>query len=360
MSDWRRPAPPDRDPALDAAWKAHSTELPPPRLDAAILAAAHREARTRPQALGDDDAVAHARRPSRAWWGLAAAATIGAIAFGVLQLAPPPPADPSATVATDVPRAAPEPAPPVAALRDAPPQPAGMQRPPSEEARPPADALTASREKDRVAAMARAPESSPSVDARANTKPAESKQRRADATARQRESAFESPTPPARALAEAPAAAVPRPASPEPGVKSPTPFPEATPAPSIAAAAPTSPPAPASTPPAELAKSEAAANAVDARRREAGERRAAAAPAQSAAQEGRTQADRAGAAATAPVAKLQVRTPAAWIEQIRTLHAEQRFDEAARELNRFREAYPDADTRLPLALQSWAASVKRN
>jgi hypothetical protein len=358
MSDWKRPGPPDRDPALDAAWKAHSTELPPPHLDAAILAAAHREARTRPQALGDDDAVAHARGPSRAWWGFAAAATIGAIAFGVLQLAPPPPADQSTTVATDVPRAAPEPAPPVAALRDAPSQLAEVQRPPSGDARAPADALGASRDKDRVAALSRAPDSAQTAEPRANAKAAESKQRRADAPARQRESAVESPAPAARALAEAPAAAAPPPASPEPALTSPAPFPGATPAPSIAAAAPTSPPAPASTPPAEQAKSEAAPNAVDARRRETGERRAAAAPTRPAAQEGRAQADR--GAATAPVAKLQVRTPAAWIEQIRTLHAEQRFDEAARELNRFREAYPDADTRLPPALQSWAASVKRN
>ena len=54
------------------------------------------------------------------------------------------------------------------------------------------------------------------------------------------------------------------------------------------------------------------------------------------------------------------RTPAAWIERIRALHAEQRFDEAARELNAFRDAYPDADKRLPPELSAWAASIKRN
>jgi hypothetical protein len=79
---------PERDPVLDAAWRAQSTELPPPSLDAAILAAAHREVASRPRAAGDDDTLAEAREPSRWWWGLAAAATIGAIAFGVVQLAP--------------------------------------------------------------------------------------------------------------------------------------------------------------------------------------------------------------------------------------------------------------------------------
>jgi hypothetical protein len=33
---------PERDPVLDAAWRDLSTEMPPARLDAAILAAAHR------------------------------------------------------------------------------------------------------------------------------------------------------------------------------------------------------------------------------------------------------------------------------------------------------------------------------
>lgn len=359
MTDWQRPGPPDRDPALDAAWKAHSTELPPPRLDAAILAAAHREARTRPQAIGDDDGVAHARGPSRAWWGLAAAATIGAIAFGLLHLDPPPPADPSATVATDVPRTAPDASPPVAVLRDAPPQLAEPQRSPSGDTRPPADALTASREKDRAAALTRAPDPLPGAAPRANAQKAEEgKQRRADAPSRQRESAVESPAPAARALVEAPAPVAPPPAPPEAAVPSPRPFPGGTPAPSIDAAPPASPPAPASTPPAELAKSEAQANAADARGRETGERMAAAAPT---AQAGRAQADSAAqGAATAPVAKMQARTPAAWIERIRAFHAEQRLDEAARELNRFREAYPDADTRLPPALQTWAAGIKRN
>jgi hypothetical protein len=100
-----RPWPPERDPLLDAAWRAQSTELPPPSVDAAILAAAHREVASHPHAAGDDDTLAEAREPSRWWWGLAAAATIGAIAFGVVQLAPFGTAhDP--TRATDMPSAA--------------------------------------------------------------------------------------------------------------------------------------------------------------------------------------------------------------------------------------------------------------
>jgi hypothetical protein len=94
------------DPRLDATWRKHSTELPPAHLDAAILAAAHREVKSKPRAAGDDDALAEAREPARWWWGLAAAATIGVIAFGVVQLAPPvtTPSE-TATVASDTPPA---------------------------------------------------------------------------------------------------------------------------------------------------------------------------------------------------------------------------------------------------------------
>ena len=72
--------------ALERAWRAHSREAPPPELDRAILAAAHRAAGSGPQdAL---KAVAEATRPQRWWMPLAAAATIGVIAIGILQLTP--------------------------------------------------------------------------------------------------------------------------------------------------------------------------------------------------------------------------------------------------------------------------------
>ena len=36
------------------------------------------------------------------------------------------------------------------------------------------------------------------------------------------------------------------------------------------------------------------------------------------------------------------------------------LEEAARELNAFRDAYPDADARLPASLVGWAANVRHN
>jgi hypothetical protein len=76
----------ERDPALERAWRAHSGEAPPPELDRAILAAAHRAVGSAPQdAL---KSAAEARRPQRWWMPLAAAATIGVVAIGILELTP--------------------------------------------------------------------------------------------------------------------------------------------------------------------------------------------------------------------------------------------------------------------------------
>src|SRR5262249_46031872 len=86
----------ERDPVLEKAWRAHSLEAPPPGLDRAILAAAHRAVGSAPQdAL---QAAAEARRPQRWWMPLAAAATIGVIAIGILQTAP---QEPSPMVSDD-------------------------------------------------------------------------------------------------------------------------------------------------------------------------------------------------------------------------------------------------------------------
>jgi hypothetical protein len=78
-----------RDPHLDALWRALPVERPPLELDAALRAAARREAASEPQS--GQPAVAEATRPERWWWPLAAAATIGAIAIGILQLVNEPP-----------------------------------------------------------------------------------------------------------------------------------------------------------------------------------------------------------------------------------------------------------------------------
>lgn len=94
---------PDR--RIDAAWRAASAEEPPAALDTAILAAAHREIGAGPRPVSTEGTP----RTRRVWLPLAAAATIGAIAFGLLQLVPPdqlgaPVADNA--VVTDVPSTA--------------------------------------------------------------------------------------------------------------------------------------------------------------------------------------------------------------------------------------------------------------
>lgn len=87
------------DPALDAAWRDHSRETPPASLDAAILAAAHRAVGSAPRA-----AEKRAFAPSwRSWWPLAVAATLGAIAFGIAELAPTE-RDPTTAIVSDVPK----------------------------------------------------------------------------------------------------------------------------------------------------------------------------------------------------------------------------------------------------------------
>lgn len=131
----------DKDPALEQAFRAQSREEPPPALDAKILAAAHRAVASAPR---------EATRPPRWWMPLAAAAVIGAVAIGVVQLAPQEPvldtsppavtslakeqkepdqAAPAATVPESPPAAMPAAPPPAvnAPKRSAPPKPAPMQ-----------------------------------------------------------------------------------------------------------------------------------------------------------------------------------------------------------------------------------------
>jgi hypothetical protein len=87
------------DPAIDALLRAHSAEMPPAELDATILAAARRAVQSAPR---DAESNAEATRPWRWWMPLAAAATIGAIAISVLQLAPKQP-DATSTIVSDTP-----------------------------------------------------------------------------------------------------------------------------------------------------------------------------------------------------------------------------------------------------------------
>jgi hypothetical protein len=85
--------PPDddfsRDPAFDDAWRALSREEPSAALDAAVRAAARREIRAGPQAAARGDARPRRSMPMNWWQPLAVAATLGAIAVGLLQLVTP-------------------------------------------------------------------------------------------------------------------------------------------------------------------------------------------------------------------------------------------------------------------------------
>jgi hypothetical protein len=79
---------PDGDAALDRAWQQLSDEQPPPSLNAAIIAAAHKSIQGR-----DDRAqIIHARLPYRSWltrWQpLAAAAAVAGLAFVLVQSLP--------------------------------------------------------------------------------------------------------------------------------------------------------------------------------------------------------------------------------------------------------------------------------
>ena len=95
---------PDRDPALAALWREHSTETPSPRVDAAILAAAHSAAASGSN-TGSRSPAARAWR----WWvPLAAAALVAVVVVGVK-----PPSetmvDDAAPSATDMPHVVPAP-----------------------------------------------------------------------------------------------------------------------------------------------------------------------------------------------------------------------------------------------------------
>ncbi len=65
----------------------------------------------------------------------------------------------------------------------------------------------------------------------------------------------------------------------------------------------------------------------------------------------------AGAAPPAPAVAAAQESPDAWARRIAELHGAGNVAAAAAELRAFREAYPDADDRLPGSLRGWAASL---
>ena len=330
------PRTPLSDPTFDAAWRAASTEVPPPALDAAILAAARRAVDAGPRR------VPEATRPAR-WWGpLAAAATIGAIAIGILQFGAPDkngaPATDSAIV-TDMP-AAPARAPKVTA-----PQVPDRQT----QAKPDAESDVAATAKD--ARKAAAPEPRGDTSAKAFPVPATP-------------IAPVPATPPLlRAGASAPTESAPM--APSPSALAPMAPAPATPAPPTAAPMARAPAA-ANRVASESApavsgamKSAPAAQPFPADTAQRRERAVNEAPSSPPPAQDKLAAGAAADAGTATRAPQRAPLPVGeWLTLIRKLRAEGRQDEAARELAAFRLAHPDEARRLPDDLRDWRPAEK--
>lgn len=361
-----------RNDAVDRAWREHAREAPPAALDDAIRAAAHRAVGSKPQAK---PAVAEAREPWRWWMPLAAAATIGAIAIGVIQNLPRDAGEPM--VVSDASPAARRPATesraaaPAVPAAVAPASPQAAIAPTTEGGSDAARQSPAQTSTERAAAPA-ATRAQPPVEApptRFAETPAPGKQR-VDATQDSKEMAAAKPAaeqvapqraPDAQAAslakrAESDARKVER-ESTSGFVASPPP---AGAPPAVAAApAPAAAPAASSGLAAAPSGASGAENATDAAARP---KLAARAPAMSKAEapapEAAAMRDRT-AAAPAVAQGSAVKLPDAFVAEIRRLLAANDADAAARELRAFRHAYADADARLPVELRTWAAGVAR-
>ena len=223
----------DRDPALATLWREHSTETPSPRVDAAILAAAHSAAESGSN-TGSRSPPARAWR----WWvPLAAAAVVAVVVVGVKP--------PSQTIVDDAAQSA-----------------SGMPAAPAEK---PGDKPAAPVEK-----------------------------------------AIAAPSPEPRSTTAAPAPPIATPLHKEP--------------------------------PRQKLEDRRAQSFV-------------APPPSDATQESSAAQTRRDEAVTELSIELHIVT-------LRTLVDHGRFDEASRELARFRAAYPDADARLPDDLRAWAKTVR--
>ncbi len=345
MTDRHHTAPDERDAALDAAWRAYSVETPPPALDTAILAAAHREARSRPRPAGDDDTLAEAREPSKWWWGLAAAATIGAIAFGLVQIVPPTaPTEP--TLATDMPATASKRPAETAAVRKLEPDAPAADTPSVNGS---TVAPTVPKASAEAGGAMRGSETTPTPTEKLTPKPPDPGSEPAPTP-----NEMTAPTP-NEMTALTPKERMPRafPAAPAPAAQekseeerkraltseAATAAGRAAPPPSAPAAAPAAGGAPAT--PSGLA---------------AGARRQSEAARDLQGDDGR----RLDAPAATDAGRAVAQVPAAaYVARIEAHLAAGRGDDAVRELRAFRAAYPDADERLPPALRPWAAGVPR-
>jgi hypothetical protein len=296
---------PEHDPALDAAWREHSAEMPPARLDAAVLAAAHRAVGSAPSDAGKP--AAEATSPQRWWMPLAAAATIGAVALGILQTMP---AESPVTApsVSDMPSRTTDRVPSLPSLpRD---ELAATQR---------ASAPLATAE-SAVPAMPAMPGSHEASKSATPAIPPSRKSAKATAPYSMDNAAAPQPFPAERKSEAAESADSKDRARAGPAL----------------AAAPV------------VAQSAEPARAEMRRQSEA----ATAAPAAS----GTVRMAKAVASVDAPSAPAV--DIAAWIIRIRKLHDDGKLADAAKELVALRAAIPEADRRLPPELRAWAATVK--
>jgi hypothetical protein len=297
-----------RDPQLDAAWRAQSRETPPKALDEKILAAAHRAVASEPRALAPE-----ATRPQRWWMPLAAAAVIGAVAVGLVQLSPP-------ELDTGVPTSA---IPPAA---DKPPMPTDSVKAMQ------AEELHKKQKLDEN-------ESTANVQPATPPPPAAAPQRENKVAAQRRAEPFPAaPTSKTEADSKRSAAADSRDAQPfvADSLNQPKPAGEAGARKDAANDRQLAAPAP---PPAAPAQSPLAAMRMREAGRAQGEVAAAAAPA--------------GKNVISDEARERARDPDAWIARIRKLRDEGHADDALRELREFRSLVPDAERRLPPDLRDW-------
>jgi hypothetical protein len=415
----QRPDDPGRDPALAAAWAQRSSESPPAALDQAILAAAHRAVHAGPR---DADSSALARRPQRWWMPLAAAAVIGVVAIGVIQVMPEPElfAPHEKVVATQQRRAdegaggeriamakeqvaapAVQPAPAMAPQDRGVASDATSGRPAHREAapatKPSAPAAAARIAEAPETASASAPAAAGSTAQAPTTASARAAQADAKLDARSQQAMEAAPlraqpapplppaqpsaAPPPTQPAAAPPAAPPVEDRAEKLAAAPDPFPAASPASPGGTAerkseAPAAPPPPA----ANGARSRSAPNAMREERQamgSGGSQAPAAAgrlapapssmPREAAAEPEAARRAQMPMAQTAPdrlaksadgSARAKARDPDAWLVRIRKLRDEGDVETAARELREFREIVPDAQARIPADMRAWAATVR--
>jgi hypothetical protein len=349
------PDDPERDPALAKAWREHSAEMPPAHLDAAILAAARRAVGSAPEDATEDateDAAARPRvatSPQRWWMPLAAAAAIGAVAIGILQVVPQDHAvsDMRAPSVSDMP---------------APASSVASSGAPSVSSPPTRDTLAPSERKDAPRAQTESvapqsptnvvppPAAPPPAISRANVAPAQSApkvlaQREADGVAAPGAAMEPAPQPfPAdkkRASAES-GFAQDRAGATGSITAAPSALPRSEPQRALADAAPAPSP--------DVAATHAPARMAAARDERQRNETAQSAP------------EAAGAPALAKTyAESTSGKPVdvdAWIVRIRRLHDDGKLGDAAKELVALRATIPDADRRLPPELHAWAATVK--